>query len=153
MGEIVKSINTFYFKLKSAYKTSDKRPLAREDLNKILRGTIKPRRIYSIIKDNPSGLTTMAYPGDNKFMKITCNTIPQKSLSTAGNDDIDINDPVNRLHPSFMVIGSHLNLPKSCPIGYRTLSPYANLDRDNKFAIDPSEQEYLDHIHEITRRK
>lgn len=151
LEEIVKSINTFYFRLKSAHKTSDKRPLSKEDLNKLLRSTIKPRKIYSI-KDSP-GLTTMAYPGDNKFMKITCNTIPQKSHNSAGSDDIDIDDPVNRLHPSFMSIGSHLNLPKSCPIGYRTLSPYSKLDRDNKFVIDAEERVYLDRIHEIIRRK
>lgn len=152
LAEIVKSINTFYFKLKSANKSADKKPLGKEDLNKILRTTIKPRRIFWI-KDNPSGLSTMAYPGDNKFMKITCNNIPQKNLGTAGGDEIDINDPVNRMHTSFMVIGSHLNLPKSSPIGYRTLSPYARLDQDNKFIVEPSEKEYLDHIHEIIRRK
>lgn len=152
LQEIVKNINTFYFKLKSASKTADKKPLSKDDLNKILRSTIKPRKIFSI-KDSPSGLSTMAYPADNKFAKITCNVVPQKSLSSTGNDDIDINDGVNRLHPSFMAVGSHLNLPKSCPIGYRTLSPYALLDRDNKFVIEESERQYLDHIHEIIRRK
>lgn len=152
LGDIVKSINTFYFKLRPANKTADKKPLSKDDLNKILRTTIKPRRIFWI-KDNPSGLSTMAYPGDNKFMKITSNTVPQKSLGSAGNDDIDINDPVNRLHTSFMVVGSHMNLPKNCPIGYRTISPYIQLDRDNKFVVEPSEQKYLDNIHEIIRRK
>lgn len=152
LAEIVKSINTFYFKLKSAHKTAGRRPLSSADLNKLLRLTIKPRRIFSI-KDNPSGLSTKAYPGDNKVMKITCDVIPQISLSTSGNDDIDIKDKRNRLHPSFMACGSHLNLPKSNPIGYRTLSPYSMLDCDNRFVIDPEEKKYLDNIHEITRRK
>ena len=152
LSEIVNSINTFYFKLKSTYKTSDKRPLTKEDINKIVRSVIKPKRIYAI-KDSPSGLSNMAYPGDNMFMKITSNVIPQKSLSKTGNDEIDIGDPVNFLHESFMAIGSHLNLPKSSPIGYRTLSPYTMLDKDNKFIIDPEEKKYLDNVHEIIRRK
>ena len=95
----------------------------------------------------------MAYPGDNKFMKITSNVIPQKSLSKTSNDEIDISDPVNFLHESFMAIGSHLNLPKSLPIGYRTLSPYVQLDKDNKFVIDPEEKKWLNNVHEIIRRK
>jgi hypothetical protein len=152
LSEIVNSINTFYFKLKSTYKTSDKRPLTKEDINKIVRSVIKPKRIFAI-KDSPSGLSNMAYPGDNMFMKITSNVIPQKSLSKTGNDEIDIGDPVNFLHESFMAIGSHLNLPKSSPIGYRTLSPYTMLDKDNKFIIDPEEKKYLDNVHEIIRRK
>ena len=152
LSEIVNSINTFYFKLKSTYKTSDKRPLTKEDINKIVRSVIKPKRIFAI-KDSPSGLSNMAYPGDNMFMKITPNVIPQKSLSKTGNDEIDIGDPVNFLHESFMAIGSHLNLPKSSPIGYRTLSPYTMLDKDNKFIIDPEEKKYLDNVHEIIRRK
>lgn len=152
LSEIVNSINTFYFKLKSTYKTSDKRPLTKDDINKIVRSVIKPKRIFAI-KDSPSGLSNMAYPGDNMFMKITSNVIPQKSLSKTGNDEIDIGDPVNFLHESFMAIGSHLNLPKSSPIGYRTLSPYTMLDKDNKFIIDPEEKKYLDNVHEIIRRK
>lgn len=152
LSEIVNSINTFYFKLKSTYKTSDKRPLTKDDINKIVRSVIKPKRIFAI-KDSPSGLSNMTYPGDNMFMKITSNVIPQKSLSKTGNDEIDIGDPVNFLHESFMAIGSHLNLPKSSPIGYRTLSPYTMLDKDNKFIIDPEEKKYLDNVHEIIRRK
>lgn len=153
LSEIVNSINTFYFKLKSANKSADKRPLTKDDINKILKSTIKPRRIFFWVKDKTSGLSTIAYPGDNKIMKITTNVVPQKKTNDAGSDDIDINDPVNRLHTSFMVVGSHLNLPKNSPIGYRTLSPYIELDEDNKFIIDPSEKEYLDNLHEIIRRK
>lgn len=152
LSKIVESINTFYFKLKSAYKSAGSRTLTKEDINKLLRINIKPRKIFWI-KDNPSGLNTVAYAGDNKVVKITCNNIPQKSLGTTSSSDIDIDDPVNRLHTSFMVIGSHLNLPKSSPIGYKTLSPYIKLDKDNKFVIEESERKYLENIHEIIRRK
>ena len=150
--EIVRSINTFYFKLKSASKTADGRSLTTEEINKILKNTIKPRRFFGIT-DNPSGLSNMAYPGDNKFMKITCNVVPQRSLSSKGNEDIDINDPVNRLHTSFMVNGSHLNLPKNSPIGFRTTSPYAKLDHDNKYVMDIEDKPFLDGVQEIIRRK
>lgn len=149
---IVKSINTFYFKMRPASKSADKRPPTKEELNKLIKACIKPRQVFSI-KDAPSALSTMSYSGDNKFMKITSNVIPQKSLSSVGGEDIDIDDPMNRHHPSFMAVGSHLNLPKSSPIGYKTISPYVKLDHDNKFVFDPAEQQYLDHIHEIIRRK
>ncbi len=152
LGEIVNSINTFYFKLKSVGKTADKKHITKEDINKIAKSIIKPKKIFGI-KDNPSGLTNIAYPGDNSYMKITSNVIPQKSLSKTGNDEIDISDPVNYLHESFMAIGSHLNLPKSSPIGYRTLSPYVQLDKDNRFIIDPVEKQWLNNVHEIIRRK
>ena len=149
---IVKSINTLYFKMRPASKSSDKRPPTREELNKLIRAVIKPRQVFSI-KDAPSALSTMSYSGDNKFIKITSNLIPQRSLSSVGGEDIDIYDPVNRHHPSFMAIGSHMNLPKSSPIGYKTISPYVQLNHDNMFVFDPVEKEFLDHIHEITRRK
>jgi len=152
LGSIVKSINTFYFKLKSASKSNTGRILSKKDINNILRSNIKSRKIFKI-KESQNGLTTIAYPGDNKFMKITCSMIPQKSLSKNKNDDIDIKDLANRLHPSFMANGSHLNLPKNNPIGYRTVNPYALLDSDNKFVVDPQEKVYLDRIHEIIRRK
>jgi hypothetical protein len=149
---VVESINMFYFRLKSASKIADKRPITKEDLNKLLRITIKPRKIFGI-KKTPSSLTTMSYSGNNKFKKITSNIIPQNSLSSTGSKDVDIYDPMNRLHTSFMAVGSNINLPKSSPIGYKTVSPYVQLDSDNKFIIPEQEREFLENMQEIIRRK
>ena len=149
---VTSSIFNCYFKLKSSAKSNQK-GLSVRDIEKIMDITIRARAIFGIVKSQ-NGLSSMAYSGDNKFLKITSVMNPQKRSGGKGNSDDagQLKDPEKRLHVSFVDVGNYSNLTGKTPVGSQRLNPYIELDPHGRVLRSQETREALDKTQEMIRR-
>lgn len=147
--DITSSIFDMHFKLKAVTK----KELTLQDIITIMSSTLRPRAIYSIMKQR-KGISTVSYSGDNKIFKITSMLVPQTSSGGRQNkkERISVEDPQLRLHASIAEVGSHIFLPKADPSGRARVSPFLGLENGSVIKRDPKKVELIDSVQEIIRR-
>lgn len=129
---ITSGIVNMYFRLKAAAKKDItapiKKELTKQEVNKIMKDTLKPGMIFSLTKKHGE-VSTISCPGDNKAFKLTTMLVRQTDTdrSSSKGDRISVRDPVNWAHASIMEVGGYGNLPKSDPTGWGRFNQCASL--------------------------
>lgn len=101
-----------------------------DDYNKILGKYFMPTIILNLRKTSTKPfMSSVSTPGDNMFMKITSRLVMQAQTSTGRKpQNINVNDPLSHLHPSWATCGNYGLLLKSSPLAKNTINPTVRLD-------------------------
>jgi hypothetical protein len=150
MQPILSSINNFYFSLKNL----DPERLDRQQIEKIMKMRIKPRKPMFDIPRELNIVSTMNFPGDCKLMKSSCKVVPQhettKQKKGSGTGSTD--SAINRMHFSVMEVGQHIYTPKSNPSGRGLINPFVCLNADGVVIENPKFDEIRKEVTALIRR-
>lgn len=122
--------------------------------NKILGKYFMPTIIFNLRKTSSKPyMSSVSTPGDNMLFKITSRLVMQAQTSAGRKSaNINVNDPLSRLHPSIAECGNYVVLPKHSPLGRNTLNVTAQLDAKKTIVRKESMVELIDHIDEAVHR-
>jgi len=131
-----------------------KRKHTADDYNKILGKYFMPTIIFNLRKTSSKPyMSSVSTPGDNMLFKITSRLVMQAQTSAGRkSSNINVNDPLSRLHPSIAEAGNHLVLPKHSPLGRNTLNVTARLDVKKTIQRKEHMVEVIEHIDEAIHR-
>lgn len=128
---ITSSIHNFLFKL----KTAAKKGLTDREIEDLMSTHMKSKQIFSLTR-SPTGVGSLSYSGDCKFMKITGIMTPQRGAGD-GDDMEALYDPARFLHFSFAEVGNYNNLPKKNPTADGRINPHVLIDENGKIIPNP----------------
>lgn len=154
---ISSAIVNMYFRLKAASKKDSsaivKKEMTAQEINKIIKETIKPGLIFFLTKQHGE-VSTISAPGDNKAFKLTTILVQQTDTdrSNKKGDRVSADDPVNWAHSSIMEVGGYAYLPKSDPTGRGRINQHLLLDEKHVVQRRPEFVELLDDLQEKIRR-
>lgn len=131
-----------------------KRKHTADDYNKILGKYFMPTIIFNLRKTSSKPyMSSVSTPGDNMLFKITSRLVMQAQTSAGRkSSNLNVNDPLSRLHYSIAEAGNHLVLPKHSPLGRNTINVTALLDPKNTILRKEHMVEVTEHIDEAIRR-
>ncbi len=142
---LITAIFTASFKVKS--KVQSKPNATAAEITALLNKYIRKGAIFDNVKTSNSKIknnnSSVQYSGDHKFFKITSTIIPQESRANT-NGKGSINDPNNKLHPSYAECGGYLAISKTQPIGNGKINPYVMLDNKGTITRDPAKIELIE---------
>lgn len=154
---ITSGIVNMYFRLKAASKKDSSSPgrkvLTAQEINKIMKDTLKPGMIFSLTKKHGE-VSTVSCPGDNMAFKLTTMLVQQTDTdrSSSKGDRVSVNDPINWTHASIMEVGGYANLPKSDPTGRGRINQLQRLSERGVVQRHPDFVEMLDDTQEKIKR-
>lgn len=120
LSDLTWAIHRFMFTATSQRK---RKPLSKEDVQKILNKTLKTNTAFKMNKQHGE-VTPVAVPGDNLYFKVTSHVVLQE-LSSGGRAKTrsSTDDPSKVLHISVAVAGSYNTMGKAEPTGRAKLNP------------------------------
>lgn len=150
LADIIKAISIFRFKIVSIKN----RELTHGDVSKYLSKYLKPDVIYNNMSSKHNEISTVQCAGDNMMFNYTSGLILQENATgtTKRKAVTSFKDPSKYLHPSILVGGSILALPKSEPTGRTVLNPYLALDLTYKIKCPENLKPKLDYIAQCIKR-
>lgn len=102
-----------------------------DELNRQINTSFKLRTALRKLTSEHGEISTVSYPGDNKFFRITSMLIPQdKAHKKKGQQKGMIADTSRLIHPSLAEIGQFNNQPKTNPSGHGRISQHAKTEID-----------------------
>lgn len=140
--DLVTSLNMFMYKMKS----SKKKPLSQDDIQKMAEDFIKTTKIMELTQDH-SEVTSASSPGDNKYWKITSHIILQADSAAKGKGSrrkTTSSDPSKFLHASIAEVGSYNTMQKAEPTGRSKLNPFVRTSEDGRILRNPDLVELID---------
>lgn len=136
LSDVTWAIHRFMF---TAGAQRKRKPLTKEDVNKILNKTLKTTVAFKMNKQHGE-VNPVAVPGDNLYFKVTSHVVLQESSSggrTKTRSSTD--DPSKVLHISVAVAGSYNTPGKAEPTGRAKLNPCTPLSaHDNEIQENPA---------------
>lgn len=140
--DIVHWINRWMFKMKS----SKKKPLSQDEIQKMAQKFIKTTQIFSLTQGHRE-VTPVSSPGDNKYWKITSHIVLQAD-SAAGNRGGkrkgSTSDPSKFLNASIAEVGSYSTMSKSEPTGRNKINPFVHTTEEGLIKRNPEVYEIID---------
>lgn len=110
-----------------------------DDLNAHVRKYFKLNTALNALPTDHGEINTVAYPGDNKFFRITSTIIPQdRAHKKNGFQKGLANDETKMLHVSLAVMCQFNNQPKNVPDGRGKVNQYGHYTIDGVFVPDPT---------------
>lgn len=145
--DIVKSIFTFLFRLSS----NTKKVLTKSDIQNIMNKTLRTERIFEITSGHGE-VTSISYPGDNKFLKITSNVVQQNENSGRGAKKTNLADARKQLDFSIAEVNQYSNLPKSDPSGRGRINPMLQIGTGGEVIKNPEYADVRAQVQKLIRR-
>lgn len=136
LSDLTWAIHRFMF---TATGQRKRKPLTKEDLNKILNKTLKTNTVFKMNKQHGE-VNPVAVPGDNLYFKVTSHVVLQESSSGGrAKTRSSTDDPSKVLHVSVAVAGSYNTMGKAEPTGRAKLNPCTPLSAyDNEIQENPA---------------
>lgn len=151
---VLKGINNeifnMHYGLRKKYVNAG-RPLSDREVMTIFKNNIHYDAIFRISQLNGE-VTSVGCPGDNKYIKITCDLVPQVKTqkviggSKKGKKRSGSSDPTQFLHASQAEVASFAFMPKSDPTGRSKINPYLRIGQDGEVLRNPEFAEILNKI-------
>lgn len=146
LEELNAAINYFAFR----FQSQREKVWTHDELNKELNRHIKPKTAVKMLTRSHGEINTVSYPGDNKFFRITCMSVPQeKSKKSPNTEKGFITDPTKRLHASIAEVGQFNNLPKTHPDGRVRINPDLRLLPSGVVDPKPELKELIEGVQEL----
>ena len=100
-------------------------------------------------------MSSVSTPGDNMYYRGTSRLIMQSKTGArnpGSSSAVNVSDPANHVHASWMEAGNYSILPGSFPLGKATLNPTTKLDKS--YTIKPKEhlKELIGYVSKVTDR-
>lgn len=151
---VLRDITAHIFKCLFEITNNKKRKHTAEDYNKILGKYFMPTIIFNLRKTSTKAfMSSVSTPGDNMYPKITSRLVMQAQTSNGRKpSNLNVNDPLSRLHPSIAEAGNYATLPKNMPLGRTTLNPTTRLDSKNTILRKEHMVPIIDHIDDAIHR-
>ncbi len=136
LSDLTWAIHRFMF---TATAQRKRKPLTKDDLNKILNKTLKTNTAFKMNKQHGE-VNPVAVPGDNLYFKVTSHVVLQESSSGGrAKTRSSTDDPSKVLHISVAVAGSYNTMGKAEPTGRAKLNPCTPLSTyDNEIQENPA---------------
>lgn len=135
LSDLTWAIHRFMFTATSQRK---RKPLTKDDLNKILNKTLKTNTAFKMNKQHKE-VNPVAVPGDNLYFKVTSHVVLQESSGSSMKARPSTDDPSKVLHVSVAVAGSYNTMGKAEPTGRAKLNPCTPLSSyDNEIQENPA---------------
>lgn len=152
LKDINNNINNVNFKL---IKRRNKGELKPKDIDSAIKSSIKFDSVTKISNGQRHGeVTSISYPGDNMFFKITSNVCSQVRSGGSGSSNNSIkSDKSSFLHASLAEVGSVCVLPKSDPTGRTRISPWVNIDEEGNIIRNPENFDLIENTQKYFNRQ
>lgn len=142
LSDLTWAIHRFMF---TATGQRKRKPLSKEDVNKILNKTLKTNTAFKMNKQH-NEVNPVSVSGDNLYFKVTSHVVLQESSGGRAKTRSSTDDPSKVLHVSVAVAGSYNTMGKAEPTGRAKLNPCTPLSTyDNEIQENPK-------LAEITQR-
>jgi len=151
---VLRDITEQIFRCLFEITNNKKRKHTAEDYNKILGKWFMPTIIFNLRKTSQKAfMSSVSTPGDNMFFKITSRLVMQAQTSGGKKPtNINVNDPLSRMHASRAECGNYGILPKNYPLACATINPTTLLDGKNTICRKEHMRPVIDHIDDAVRR-
>lgn len=136
LSDLTWAIHRFMF---TATGQRKRKPLTKDDVNKIFNKTIKTNTVFKMNKQHGE-VNPVAVSGDNLYFKVTSHVVLQESSSGGrAKTRSSTDDPSKVLHVSVAVAGSYNTMSKAEPTGRAKLNPCTPLSSyDNEIQENPA---------------
>lgn len=149
MKDVREAINNFAFRVAAPRK----KPLTKNDINKMLRDYLKPLLVMGLNKDHVE-VNSVSVPGDNMYFKVTSQmSLQTDTKSGRGRGGGSPNDASKHLHVSVAEDGSYSTMNKSDATGRRKINPYAKTDEKDTLIRNPDLVDMLDEVQAKIQRR
>lgn len=151
---VLRDITEQIFRCLFEITNNKKRKHGVEDYNKILGRWFMPTIIFNLRKTSQKAfMSSVSTPGDNMFFKITSRLVMQAQTSGGKKPtNINVNDPLSRMHASRAECGNYGVLPKNYPLACATINPTTKLDGKNTIVRKEHLRPVIEHIDDAVSR-
>lgn len=132
------------------FTNNRKRQYTENDFNKTLGRYFTPTTIMDLrkVSEKPF-IQSVSTPGDNMLVKITARVVQQAQTSAMKKGNVNVSDPMSKLHASSAEAGNYGVLIKSSPLARNMANPTVLLDENKTIMRKPHMKPLIEYIDSV----